>query len=91
MFFQDVVQRMVAANGVNGLTRANFLATAKTVHNFTAQGMIGPDDVGGHVQSPCFALLQVKHGKFTRVYPTKPATFDCNPRNIVKVTATLPG
>jgi Periplasmic binding protein len=91
LFFQDVIQRMTAANGVNGITRASFLATARTVHDFTAQGMIGKDDVGGHKQSPCFALLQVKHGKFTRVYPTKPATFDCNPRNVVKVTATLPG
>jgi hypothetical protein len=90
LFFQDVIQKMAAANGVNGITRANFLATARTVHDFTAEGMIGKDDVGGHKQSPCFALLQVKNGKFIRVYPTKPATFDCNPRNIVKVTATLP-
>ena len=27
-------------------------------------------------------LLQVRNGKFVRVYPTKPGTFDCNPENI---------
>ncbi len=91
LFFQEVMQRMTTANGVNGITRANFLATARTVHDFTAQGMIGKTDVGGHVPSPCFALLQVKNGKFTRVYPAKPGTFDCNPKNVVKITATLPG
>ncbi len=91
LFFQEVIQRLTAANGVNGITRANFLATAKTVHDFTAQGMVGKVDVGGHKPGPCFALLQVKNGKFTRVYPAKAATFDCNPRNTVKVTATLPG
>jgi len=91
LFFQDVVQKIVAADGVNGLTRANFLATAKTEHSFTAQGMIGPEDVGGRKQGPCFALLQVKNDKFVRVYPSKPATFDCNPKNIVEVHGTLPG
>jgi ABC-type branched-subunit amino acid transport system substrate-binding protein len=91
LFFQDVVQKIVAADGVNGLTRANFLATAKTEHNFTAQGMIGPEDVGGHKQGPCFALLQVRNDKFVRVYPSKPATFDCNPKNIVEAHGTLPG
>ncbi len=91
LFFQDVVQKIVAADGVNGLTRANFLATAKTEHAFTARGDDRPTDVGGHKQSPCFAILQVKNDKFVRVYPTKAATFDCNPKNIVEVHGTLPG
>jgi hypothetical protein len=91
LFFQTVVQKIVAVDGVNGLTRANFLATAKTEHDFTADGMIGPTDVGGHKQSPCFAILQVKNDKYVRVYPTKAATFDCNPKNIVEVHGTLPG
>lgn len=91
LFFQDVVQKIVAADGVNGLTRANFLTTARNEHNFDAQGMIGPEDVGGHKQGPCYALLQVKNDKFVRVYPSKPATFDCNPKNIVEAHGTLPG
>ena len=31
--------------------------------------MIGPEDVGGKVFGACFDLLQVKGGKFVRVYP----------------------
>jgi hypothetical protein len=85
LFFQDVVNKIVKAQGVNGLTRANFLATAKGEHNFTAQGMIGPSDIGGKVPSGCFALLQLKSSKWVRVYPKKAATFDCNKKNIQTV------
>ena len=70
---------------MNGLTRANFLATAKDEHAFTAQGMIGPTDIGGKVPNGCFALLQLKGGKWKRVYPKKAATFDCNKKNIQPV------
>ncbi|HZP29589.1 MAG TPA: ABC transporter substrate-binding protein [Acidimicrobiia bacterium] len=85
LFFQDVVNKIVKAQGVNGLTRANFLATAKAEHNFTAQGMIGPTDIGGKVPGGCFDLLQLKGGKWVRVYPKKATTFDCNKRNIQPV------
>jgi hypothetical protein len=85
LFFQDVVNKVVKAQGVNGLTRANFLATAKGEHAFTAQGMIGPTDIGGKVPSGCFSLLQLKGGKWKRVYPKKVATFDCNKKNIQQV------
>ncbi len=85
LFFRDAVKQAVATNGVNGLTRANFLTAAKSIHKFTADGMTGPNDVGGKVFSGCFALLQVKGGKFVRVYPKKPATFDCKTSNIKTV------
>jgi hypothetical protein len=85
LFFQDTVNKIVKSQGVNGLTRANFLATAKDQHAFTAQGMIGPTDIGGKVPSGCFSLLQLKGGKWKRVYPKKAATFDCNKRNIQQV------
>ena len=85
LFFQDVVEKIVKADGVNGLTRANFLSTAKTETKFDAQGMIGPTDVGNKVPNGCFALLQLKGGKWKRVYPKKAATFDCSPKNIETV------
>ena len=85
LFFRDAVKQAVATNGVNGLTRANFLTAAKSIHKFTADGMTGPNDVGGKVFSGCFSLLQVKGGKFVRVYPKKPATFDCKKSNIATV------
>jgi hypothetical protein len=48
LLFQDVANRVAAANGDNGLTRAAFLDEAAKVHDFTAGGMLGPTDVGGH-------------------------------------------
>jgi hypothetical protein len=91
LFFRDVVNKIVAAKGVNGLTRANFITTAKTIHRFTADGILGPTDVGSKVFGTCFALLQVKGGKFVRVYPKKPASFDCTPSNIVTVKVNPAG
>ena len=82
LFFRDAVKAVVAKDGINGLTRANFLTAARSIHKFNADGMIGPEDVGGKVASPCFDILQVKGGKFVRVYPKKVATFDCTPSNL---------
>jgi len=89
IFLRDVVNDIVQQDGKNGLTRAAVLATAATIHNFTADGMLGETDVGRHLPTPCFALLQVRNGKFVRVYPTKPGTFDCNPKNINTIKLDL--
>ena len=88
LFFRDVVNKMVKAGGVNSMTRANFLTTTKTIKDFTADGMLGKSDVAGKKPTPCFALFQVKNLKFTRVFPKKPATFDCSPKNVVSVQQT---
>ncbi len=85
LFFQDVVNKIVKAQGVNGLTRQNFLTAARAEHAFTAQGMIGPTDIGAKVPNGCFSLLQLTGGKWKRVYPKKAATFDCNKKNIEPV------
>ncbi len=82
LFFRDVVNAVVEADGDNGLTRARFLEEAAQVHDFTAEvdgdAMLGPTDVGGHVPSPCFVLLQVQDGKFKRVFPKEKGTVDCS-------------
>ena len=78
LFFRDVVNNVVQANGENGLTRARFLEEAAKIHDFTADGMLGPTDVGGRKVSPCVVILQVKNGKFVRVSPKKKGTFDCS-------------
>jgi hypothetical protein len=89
IFFQDVVNTIVQKGGDNALTRAAVLKTAPTIHNFTAGGMLGSTDVGKHLPTPCFVLLQVRNGKFVRVYPTKPGTFDCNPANLHTIKLNL--
>jgi hypothetical protein len=78
LFFRDVVNNVVKADGNNGLTRARFLEEAGKIHDFTADGMLGPTDVGGRKVSPCGVILQVKNGKFVRVSPSKKATLDCS-------------
>ncbi len=44
-------------------------------------------DIGGKVPGSCFVLMQVKKGQFTRVWPKKKGTLDCNPKN--KLTLKL--
>jgi ABC-type branched-subunit amino acid transport system substrate-binding protein len=78
LFFRDVVNKVAEADGNNGLTRARFLEEAANVHDFTADGMLGPTDVGGRKISPCGVILQIKDGKFVRVSPKKKGTLDCS-------------
>ncbi len=81
LFFRDVVNAVVEADGDNGLTRARFLEEAAKVHDFTAEvngdDMLGPTDVGGHTPNGCFVLLQVQDGKFKRVFPKEKGTVEC--------------
>ncbi len=89
LFFKEVADRVAEADGGNGLTRAAFLEEAAKVHDFTAGGMLGPTDVGGHVNNGCFVLMQVKNGKFVRVSPKEKGTLDCSKDNIVDVRLDL--
>jgi hypothetical protein len=89
LFFSDVVNKVVAKSGVNGVTRKAILAEAATEHSFNAGGMIGTTDVGGRQPSPCFVLNQVKNGDFVRVQPTAKGTFNCTPSNSVTLKLDL--
>src|SRR5262249_14879639 len=62
LFFRDVANSVVKADGNDGLTRARFLEEAAKVHDFTADGMLGPTDVGGRQVSPSAVILQRKNG-----------------------------
>ena len=85
LFFRDAVNAAVKQGGVNSLTRASLLTAAKGITKFDADGMIGTSDIPAKTPSPCFSLFQVKNGAFVRVYPKKPATFDCTANNVVTV------
>jgi ABC-type branched-subunit amino acid transport system substrate-binding protein len=78
LLFRDVANKVIEANGEDGLTRANFLEQIKTVHDFDADGMTDGIDVGGRKLGPCFVLLQVKDGEWTRAHPKKKGTLDCS-------------
>jgi hypothetical protein len=76
--FAQVIDGIVKDKGPNGITRAAVLESLRNVHDFDAGGLIPPTDIGGRKGGSCFVLMQVKSGKFVRVQPTKPGTFDCS-------------
>ena len=89
LLFKKVVDDVVAAKGINGLTRAAVLADVKTVRDFTADGIIGPTDVGDRIPNPCLITLQIQHGTFVRIIPTQVGKFDCTPGNLTTVNANI--
>ena len=88
LFFRDAVNAAVHRGGVNALTRANWLTAAKGIHSFDADGMLAKSDIPAKRATPCTSLFQVKGGKYTRVFPKKPTSFDCNAKNVVFVKQT---
>jgi hypothetical protein len=89
--FAQAVKDAVGKQGINGLTRSSLIDGIKSVKEFNAGGMIGTVPVATRGLSPCFVLVQLKNGKFTRAYPKKKGTFDCKPSNLVKIQADLIG
>ncbi len=89
--FRTGVDTVTRAGGPNALTRSAFLTAIRGVRAFTADGLLGPTDIGDHRPSDCFLVLRVQHGRFTRAYPTAPGTFDCHPANTRTVTLDLRG
>jgi hypothetical protein len=90
VLFQDAVDNIVKQNGVNGVTRKALFDQLNTAFTkFDANGMIGTVDVSGRHTTPCYALMQVKGGKFVRVQPTKPGTFNCDKRNVKQIKLDL--
>ena len=83
LLLAEAVNKVVADQGVNGLTRERLLDATKTITAFDAGGMLGTVNIGDKVSSPCTMLARVENGKFVRVWPSKKGTFDCNPESYV--------
>jgi peptide/nickel transport system permease protein len=82
---REVLERIVSTHGVNGITRAAVLDGLQDLTDFDAGGLVGRTDIAGKQVTSCFVLTQVRGGRFVRVHPKKPATFDCTPSNRVNV------
>jgi Periplasmic binding protein len=79
IFERAVNDTIKAHNGdPNSITRANLLEAIRNIHDFDGNGLVPKIDVGGKVGSTCLVGLQVQNGKFVRVSPTEPGTFDCD-------------
>jgi ABC-type branched-subunit amino acid transport system substrate-binding protein len=89
VLFQQAVEKVVDESGVNGVTRKALFDSLDTFTAFDANGMIGTVNVGGRTPTTCYALMQVQGGKFKRVTPSKPGTFDCKKRNLRQVKLDL--
>ena len=89
LLFQDAVQKATANGGT--LDRASLFTALKGESSFTAEGIIGPTNVGGHQPSGCDVITQLVNGQWQRVFPVKPGTFDCNSGNTktIKMNITL--
>lgn len=85
VLLHETIDKIVERDGVNGLTRATFLEELARVHEFDANGMLATTDVAARRASDCYFLSQVQDGKFVRVHPQRPGTFDCSPKNVVTV------
>ena len=52
---------------------------------------MGPVDVAARIPPKCVVIAQVKNGKWARVHPTKPDTFDCSSKNLAEITVNQGG
>jgi ABC-type branched-subunit amino acid transport system substrate-binding protein len=84
VLFDTVVEAIVTADGPNAITRERILDELARTKDFTANGWMGKKDLRGW--SPCYLLVQLEGGKWKRVHPTEPGTFDCDPENLRTVS-----
>lgn len=79
VFARAVNDTMKANNGdPNSITRANLLTAIRAMHDFDSNGMTPKIDIGGRIGSTCLVGMQVVNGKFKRIDPVEPGTFDCD-------------
>jgi len=88
LFITQAIEDAIGGDN-NALTRDVVLAAAADIHDFDADGMISPTDVGGKKPNSCFMLNQVKNGEFKRIYPKKKGTFDCSKKNRTTITEDI--
>jgi ABC-type branched-subunit amino acid transport system substrate-binding protein len=82
MLFKETIDKIVAAEGPNGITRTSTISTMKSITDFTAGGTMGAKSAKGF--SDCMVVMQIKGGKFTRVVG-KPGEFTCEPQNVLTI------
>jgi ABC-type branched-subunit amino acid transport system substrate-binding protein len=90
LLFKQAAEAAIEEHGPDGLTRANLLSALSKIQSFDAGGMIGASNIGGRRFGPCFMVMKIDGGRWKRVYPTKPGTFDCDPKNLTSVKVDQP-
>lgn len=68
------------------LTRECVLENMSKIHSWTAGGLHAETDPGGNHPPACNEVIKLEGTKYVRVAPTEPASFECDPKWIAKVT-----
>jgi ABC-type branched-subunit amino acid transport system substrate-binding protein len=71
------------------LTRQCIVNQMSQVHSWTGGGLHAADDPGKNMPPQCGVLVKLQGTKWVRVYPSKPGTFDCDPKYIAPVPESL--
>jgi ABC-type branched-subunit amino acid transport system substrate-binding protein len=71
------------------LTRQCIVNNMSKVHSWTGGGLHAASDPGNNMPPQCGLLVKLNGTKWERAYPTKPGTFDCDPKYIAKVPENL--
>lgn len=69
----------------SNVTRASLTSALHDIHTWDGHGIHTTSNPGSGQPSPCGLTLQVKKGKFVRVFPAH--GFSCDPKNIVTASA----
>jgi ABC-type branched-subunit amino acid transport system substrate-binding protein len=83
LLFKTAVDQIVKTDGPNAITRDKLLAVLPTISGFTANGWWGTKPTGRLGISNCVVVIQVKNGKFERVFPTERGKLSCSDSNMV--------
>jgi hypothetical protein len=86
LLFEQVIDEIVAADGINGITRERMLEVLAETDDFTADGWMGDEGKPLRGFSNCQVILQVQAGEFARVFPEEEGTLDCAEENTVRTT-----
>ena len=80
--FETAINKIVAADGPNGITRSKIIETMGTLTDFDSNKWIGPIDFSKKSIGSCFVLLHLEGGQYVRKYPTEVGTMDCAAENL---------
>lgn len=78
----------------DSIDRERVIGAAGRIDAWDARGILGSEaSPAGRIPSPCYVLMQVQDGQWSRVHPLTPGMMDCTATNlaITRVTAGLTG
>ncbi|NIR38103.1 MAG: ABC transporter substrate-binding protein, partial [Actinobacteria bacterium] len=88
VLFEQSVNAIVERDGPNALTRRALIDEVHATTDFDVNGWWGTVNFETTLDiSPCFVMLQVENGEYVRRYPAERGTLDCDPGNVVVVSA----